>query len=266
MGKKSVPTVPGSNGNTVDPGSSKNACYRYDFVLNNWEEEECANIQTFIREKCKKGGYGKEVGESGTPHLQGAIWLKVKERITSLKKEAGFARASFRPMRNEKALEAYIQKDGDAWLHGFPKPIRIIKELRPWQAEIEQLCLTEPDERTINWFWEPIGGIGKSAFCKYLVIKRQALYCSGGKHSDLMNLVFNQDMDATEIVIFDIPRAHKGHISYSALESIKNGLVCNTKYETGSKVFNSPHIIVFANFPPEDMSMLSEDRWNIVEL
>lgn len=81
-----------------------------------------------------------------------------------------------------------------------------------------------------------------------------------------MNLVFNQDMDECSCVMFDIPRANRGAISYASLESIKNGMVCNTKYETGVKVFNSPHIVIFANFPPEDEDLLSADRWVISEL
>ena len=149
---------------------------------------------------------------------------------------------------------------------GCPKPIKIISNLYDWQKNIEELCMSEPDDRKIHWFWEEKGNIGKSAFIKYMVVKHNILYCGGGKHQDIMNLVFNQDMDKSNVVMFDIPRAHEGHISYASLECIKNGLVCNTKYETGVKVFNSPHLIVFANFPPNDESKLSDDRWVIKEL
>ena len=96
-----------------------------------------------------------------------------------------------------------------------------------------------------------------------MVVKHKVLFCNGGKYTDIMNLVFNQDMDNTNAVFFDIPRSHKGSISYASLESIKNGMVCNTKYETGTKIFNSPHLFIFANFPPEKMEDLSEDRWII---
>lgn len=250
-----------------DSSSSKNQLYRYDFTLNNYTDLEVSQVKSTIVEICKKGGFGKEVGEEcKTPHLQGAVWLKKKLRKTQLQKYPGFARTSLRPIRNEEAVIRYIQKEGDCWMHGFPKPIKIIHDLYEWQSNIEELSLTEPDERVINWYWEPEGNIGKSAFCKYMIVKHKALYCSGGKHADLMNLVFNCDMDECSTVIFDIPRAHMGKVSYSALESIKNGMVCNTKYETGVKVFNSPHIFVFANFPPDNVDSLSADRWNIVRL
>ena len=99
-----------------------------------------------------------------------------------------------------------------------------------------------------------------------MIIKHKVLFCSGGKHSDIMNLVFNQDMDTCNCVMFVLPRTNKGQISYASLESIKNGMVCNTKYDTGVKIFNSPHVFVFANFPPDDESLLSGDRWHIQEL
>jgi len=101
---------------------------------------------------------------------------------------------------------------------------------------------------------------------KYCVVKHRVLFCDGGKKSDLINLVFNQDMDLTRCVIWDLPRSAMGNISYATLEAVKNGMVCNTKYETGVKIFNSPHIIVFANFPPDSPAQLSEDRWVIEEI
>lgn len=261
-----MPSVPTEDGNNDSSSVSKNAVYKVDFVLNNYTEEEVSQVCQSIKDICKKGGFGKEVGEGGTPHLQGAMWFKKKMRYTAIHKCAGFERASFRPIRNDDALIKYIQKDGNFWSYGFPKPIKVIRELRPWQADLERKLLEEPDDRTINWYWEETGNIGKSAFCKYMVVNHKALYCSGGKLSDIMNLVFKQDMDETSIVVFNIPRPNKGHVSYAALESIKDGLVCNTKFETGVKVFNAPHIVCFANFPPGDESKLSADRWNIVNL
>ena len=70
-------------------------------------------------------------------------------------------------------------------------------------------------------------------------------------------------MEKAKCIFWDLPRSTRGSISYSTLESVKNGLVCNTKYETGVKAFNPPHIIVFANFPPEKVEELSADRWKI---
>ena len=244
-----------------------NALYKYDFVINNYKKNEVISLKLSIPKLAKKAILGFEVGESGTPHIQGYISLKRKLRITSLTKWAGFERASMRAVRNDPATQEYCRKDGKYWEYGYPKPIKIIDELRPWQQDILDLYLSPIDERKIYWFWEPVGGkLGKSAFIKFMICMHSILFCSGGKHTDIMNLVFNQDMDSSRGVFFDIPRAHEGKISYSSLECIKNGMVCNTKYETGVKIFNSPHVFIFANFPPDDPEKMSSDRWVITEL
>ena len=259
--KAVVPTVPEGDGNNDTSPSAK---YKYDFVINNWSQLEFNDLCQTLDKIAKKAIIGSEVGEKGTPHLQGYISLLKKERIATLRVRPGLQRASFRKCRNEEALIEYCQKDGVVlYRKGFPLPIRVITELYPWQKEIEDLYLTEPDNRSIHWYWEPDGNVGKSAFVKYMIVKYKALYCDGGKKSDLINLVFNSNMDECKCVIWDLPRGTKGSISYATLECVKNGMVCNTKYETGTKVFNPPHIFVFANFPPDDVSQLSSDRWKI---
>ena len=152
--------------------------------------------------------------------------------------------------------------DGRQWTKGFPKPIKIIENLYPWQLEVETIFKGDVDDRKIYWFFDRVGNNGKSAFVKYMVIKHGCLFCDGGKKADLINLVFNNDMDACNCVIWDLPRNTGNNISYSTLESVKNGMVCNTKYETGVKCFNPPHIFVFSNAEP-DCTCLSEDRWDI---
>lgn len=255
-----VPAVPVPNGNSEAFGTN---CYKYDCVINNWTEQEYKDLCSSVPTICKKYIIAKEVGEGGTPHLQIYISLKKKMRIKALHAIKGFERASMRKCRNEEALIDYCKKDGDYIQSGFPKPIKIITELKPWQKKIEEIYLSDPDDRKIYWFYEGVGGVGKSALVKYLVVKYGALFCDGGKKADLINLIFNNNMDDCKCVIWDLPRSTKGNISYSTLESVKNGLVCNTKYETGVKAFNPPHIFVFANYYPDNEENLSKDRWEI---
>lgn len=264
MPKKVVPIVPKGDGNIEHPPlSSSSPCYKYDFVINNYKEEELFQLYQTISDIAKKAIVGREVGEQGTPHLQCYISLKKKMRMAQLVKLV--PKASFRPCRNEEALIEYCKKDNSYWSIGFPKPITIINNLYDWQKNIENICLGKVDDRKIYWYWDEAGNRGKSAFTKYMVVKHKALLCQDGKSSDIKNLVFNNNMDECNIVIFDLSRCSGNNISYNAIESIKNGMVCNTKYETGVKVFNSPHVIVFANKEP-DTKMLSADRWVINEL
>lgn len=54
-------------------------------TLNNWTEDKFETVLWFGREHCNYMVVGKEVGESGTPHLQGYFSLKRKLSILSLK-------------------------------------------------------------------------------------------------------------------------------------------------------------------------------------
>jgi len=252
------------NGNIEHSPQLNNGLYKYDFTLNNYTDLEVCQVKETISSIAKKGGFGFEIGdECKTPHLQGYFSLIKRMRMTGLVKLPGFSRCSFRPVRNEPALIAYIQKDGNFWTHGFPKKIQILTDLYPWQKDAEALLTaTNIDDRIVHWWHEETGNIGKSAFAKYMVVKHKALYCCSGKYADLINLVFNCNMDECNCIIFDIPRNQGNNVSYSAIESIKNGLICNTKFETGTKVFNSPHVLILSNLPPI-MSSLSSDRWKI---
>lgn len=269
---ESVPSVP-EGGNSISPsiGQGKpipkpvNPAIYWCFTLNNWTKDELDSICSKCSKFCSFAIIGSEVGESGTPHLQGYVEFIKKSRPVGVFDNK---RIHFEKCKGDRADNVkYCSKDGNVVFSlGMPKPIKIINNLYEWQKKIEDLILTEPDDRSVHWYYDKKGNIGKSAFIKYCAVKHNVLFCCGGKMADIMNLVFNQDMDNCNCIIFDIPRANEGCVSYSALESIKNGMVCNTKYETGMKLFNAPHLICFANFPPENLQKLSADRWNITNL
>jgi len=253
-------------GNTISSSKQRIApSIRWIMVLNNYTNEELNSIGSIINKNCKYAIIEKEVGENGTPHLQGYFEFKTKMRPCSV---FNISRIHFEKARESRAVnDKYCSKDENIVISiGRPKPIKIIQTLYEWQKKIETLILTEPDDRSVYWFYDKKGNIGKTQFIKYCVIKHKVLFCSGGKMSDIMNLVFNQNMDECNCVMFNIPRANEGYVSYASLESIKDGMVCNTKYETGVKIFNSPHLICFANFPPNDKEKLSDDRWVITNL
>jgi len=253
-------------GNTISSSTCRISCsIRWIMVLNNYTEDEIINIGSICSKYCKYATIEKEIGDNGTPHLQGYFELKTKARPSSIfnNKRIHFEKAKGTREQND----IYCSKDNNIIVSiGRPKPLKLITNLYDWQLEILEIMKTEPDDRTVHWYWERPGHFGKSQFVKYCIYHHKVLLCNGGKHSDIMNLVFNQNMDETNCVMFDIPRPNEGNVSYSALESIKNGMVCNTKYETGVKIFNSPHIFCFANFPPDNMDKLSADRWKITHL
>lgn len=265
MSSQVVPTSSGG-GNTITPPPKKqiSPSKRWCFTLNNYTQNDISSINLIVP-KCCIIVVGKEKGECGTPHLQGYCEFKDKLRPLSLKLNKGIHWEKCKGDRKENI--DYCSKEGNICISkGIPKPIKVITDLYPWQRSVLDLYHQEINDRKIYWFYETKGNFGKSAFIKYMIVKHNILFCSGGKYTDIMNLVFNNDMDVCDCIMFDIPRANEGHISYASLESIKNGMVCNTKYETGTKIFNSPHLFIFANFPPDDVDMLSEDRWVIQDL
>lgn len=132
-----------------------------------------------------------------------------------------------------------------------------------WQIQIMDIIKNKPDKRTIHWFWEPNGNIGKSELCRYLCIKHDAIICSGTAKD--MKYMCATAKKKPKIIIFDVPRSCLEYISYTGIEEIKNGVFCSSKYESSMCVMNRPHIIIFANEPPL-LSKMSQDRWNVVHI
>lgn len=264
--------VSAGNGNTKSIPARDNACRYWSFTWNNHDLEEfetilCQKFKNF----CDRWVCQEEIGKNGTPHIQGTFKLKGRGlRFSQLKKM--FPCWHLEKTRNIEASFQYCQKDdtssGKLWIFPEPeKPLKCIEELKPWMKEIEGMCREEPDFRTINWLCDKKGNVGKSQFARYMFIKNSSIICTGGAAKDIANLVKNiieggRSLRNLSVFIFDIPRCVEGKISYRALEEIKNGMVTNCKYETGTFVFNPPHVWVFSNEWP-DVGKMSEDRWKL---
>lgn len=236
------------------------------FTYNNYKVEQIEQIEQVFRHECKWYIFQEETGNEGTNHLQGTICLKTKQRLTQLKHIE--PAIHWEPTKSVKASIEYCTKyetrSGKIYTHGIdiPKPINVI-EPYGWQLEILDIIKQEPDDRTIHWFWEPDGRVGKTQLCKYLVVKHNALMLTG-KSNDMYHMLA-QNPDKRTLIIVDVPRSVQDYINYGAIEQIKNGLVFSGKYEGHQLVFNCPHVIVFSNQEP-NMSMMSFDRWNIRQI
>jgi len=88
---------------------AKNWC----FTLNNYSDDNISTLDSF---PCSYIIYGKEIGESGTPHLQGYVQMEKKIRLTGLTKllQAHWSIAKGSPEQNV----AYCSKDGDVYTRG----------------------------------------------------------------------------------------------------------------------------------------------------
>ena len=108
-----------------------------------------------------------------------------------------------------------------------------------------------------------VGNSGKSWFAQYYCqIADNAQIILPGKKADMAYTID----ETKKIFFFDCPRSKQGEfIQYDLLEELKNGYIFAGKYESRVKTLETPHVVVFMNEKP-DMSKLSIDRYNIVEL
>lgn len=270
-------------GNTKKKGPTPKKCnvkkYRYwIFTWNNYSENNIEYLQNYIKLNCKEGIFQPEVGEQGTPHLQGYLAYENARSLISIKKAISNV-IHLEPVKNIEAAKKYCKKEetrnGETFEFSKMESKRKIKdplenkELYFWQQNIINICQTEPDERKINWYYDEIGGKGKTSLAKHLCLKypNNVLYISG-KCSDIKygisQFLENKDNDLT-IVLLDFCRSTENFISYEGIESVKNGIFYNTKYESKMVIFNNPHVFCFANFKPDE-SKLSQDRWNIMNI
>lgn len=242
------------------------------FTFNNYTVYQSETIETYFQEHGYKYIMGKEVGESGTPHLQGYIEHEKRFRPSELKFQCcewSDLHWEKRKGKSEQA-SAYCAKDGDYVTNmNIRRPCKKITRamMRANQLAVADKYL-EPEDpifgRQIHWYWEVQGGWGKSVLTKFMVDQMNAIVIGGAKEGDIYcGVTAALEKADVPIVIVDVPR--HGRVCYRAIEKVKDGCFFNTKYESSMVRFNSPHVIVFSNSPP-DQEQFSADRWVVTNL
>lgn len=245
---------------------------------NNYSPIEMEELRVFCETECEDFAINQEIGESGTPHLQFFMKFKNAREFGALKKRLpkcylcktrSWDKAKAYCLKSETAICPPIVPEGTRIRRPLKDPLEG-KELRRFQSMLINLVNSEPDDRTINWVYDPVGNAGKTSLTKHLCMKRPGdiLYLCNGKASDLKYGIYKfleNDKNDLYAVFIDLTRSIENYVSYEAIESVKNGIFYNTKYESGMLIFNPPHVVILANFMP-DLPMLSMDRWNIIDL
>lgn len=246
----------------------------WQWTWNNYNEDDIEYINNI---DCTYLIYGKEIGEEKlTPHLQGFIYFSEAKSFKTMKQILKFRHIE--PAKSYEALIKYSKKDGDIFEKGIPpkqgqkkneqieEEIILTKPDRPWQLEVLNLIEQKPT-RQIHWYWESEGGVGKSTLAKWICYHYPAI-CVSGKATDCKYAIvkFKETKKIyPKIIILDIPRSNIDDISYGGIEEIENGLFFSGKYESAQVIMNHPHVIIFANRPPNKYTM-SERKWDIQEL
>nr|WAE43151.1 MAG: replication associated protein [Cressdnaviricota sp.] len=199
-----------------------------------------------------------EQGASGNIHVQACFRWKNARFDSEVRKL--FVGAHVEKCGDWKSAIVYCTKDdtrvecrGDTFRERHYVPLR-------WQAELLDILAGEVDDRKIYWVWSRTGGFGKTTFAKHLYLTGKAEYVSGRATDVFFALA---EAKSVKGVVFDIPR--DGIVDYAGLESVKNGIFFSGKYESKTVAFATPHVIVLANYPP-DQSKLSVDRWVVNDL
>lgn len=268
-------------------------------TINNPTEEEWNQLDELEDdEKVKDLICQLECGEEGTEHIQCFINFVNPRTFQSVKK--AFPRAHIDIVKDFIKAAQYCMKEDTRVEDGrsiqkvnSPKLIKLMEQgteehgtrigieeniedpfedltISDWQNEIIELVKTKPHRRTVHWYWEGQGQVGKSTLAKYLVINNDDIIMGGGKAADVKHSIANMIIEskgkrAPKVVIFDISRQQDKFVSYQAIEDVKNGCFFSGKFDSRTIAYNIPHVICFANNPP-NINALSHDRWNIVEI
>lgn len=190
----------------------------------------------------------------------------------------------------KQALVECAGKPGDvsgviaAWNQ---RPATYVWEME-WKLRIFQKMIMDivaidkrPDGRSIHWWWEKEGNIGKTYLAKYMMMNWPEYYYvvqGGMAQRDFATIVAGALENGWNghCMLFCLTRSQEDHEGfYGNLESVCDGMVTATKYAGRTKVWAATHVVVLANWLPQmyqkdkktgeatDKLTLSEDRWKI---
>lgn len=130
-----------------------------------------------------------------------------------------------------------------------------------WQRDALAEVLSDVSDRRVFWYVDHSGCSGKSTLAQQLVQLHGAAIFTNGRYSDLAYAY-----DYEPIVVLDLPR-DIGELKdiYSFVEALKNGFITSTKYESKTKFFKPPTVVVFSNHPPAE-GALTHDRLKLTDI
>lgn len=225
------------------------------FTVSHWEPQR-ASDEANMRYTQKEGEYFEygEPKQDKTKNLKkGDEWNEIKNKIKGgISWEVMLDEYPRYAIQYGKALRMYYEQMR-------PKTRKELEEMYPWQKQLTDMLVGEPDPRKIIWIFDEAGNTGKSAMADHLISGGGWQVFSNGKTADVAH-AWNG-----EHVIFDLARSQQDHINYEVMEQLKNGRIFSGKYESMTKVYARPHLVVFSNSLP-DLGKMSKDRWSIFRI
>lgn len=245
----------------------------YVFTLNNYDKAEELSVQLI---KCKYLLYGREVGESGTPHLQGLIYFENAISFNSIKKK--IPRAHIEVTIDNQASIVYCKKGGDFYEYGEPptpgkrtdiEEIREDLEAGATMRTVIQKARSMPSIKyaetyfkyfekprnwkpTVTWFHGPTGsGKSRRAFeeCEKLDDEETYVAMSTGR--------WFEGYDGHSKVIIDDMR--KDFMKFHELLRLLDRYAMRVECKGGSRQFVAKHIYITSCYHPEELFETRED-------
>lgn len=239
------------------------------FTINNWKEEDITLAKQI---DYKYIIIGKEVGEKGTPHLQGYVELSKQMRLNAVKKF--FPRAHIEERKGTaQQASIYCKKDnnyeelGTISKQGQRNDISSTYEMARNGLSFEKFLDTNPNFQNIRifeiaksvyqqkrhfkpyveWIYGPTG-TGKT---RYVVEHEKDLWISG------RNLKWWQGYDNQEATLFDDFR--KDFCTFHELLRILDRYPYTVEVKGGHKELNSKRMYISSCFHPKDIYDTRED-------
>lgn len=238
-------------------------------TFNNYSDADW-NVMVNMASACAKYAIlGKEVGESGTPHIQGYIEFKNAHTLDQLKRKAD--KAHWEKRRGSQAeARNYCMKDGNYWESGeFVEnqpgkrtDIELVRTLVKAGTPMSQICEVATSYQSIKtaevlfkymeqkrnwkpnvkWFWGKTG-TGKT---------RKALEILPNAYMTMANLKWWDGYSGEEDVIFDDIRPMD--IQFNFLLRLLDRYQVRVEFKGGSREFLARNIIVTSPNHPQDFS------------
>lgn len=248
----------------------------YCYTLNNYTDEEFNMVQTI---ECKYHIIGKEIGEQGTPHLQGFIALKNARSFNAFRKL--MKRWHLEPCKgNPEQNIKYCKKEndyieiGDAPNQGKRNDIQIVKKMVLEGRPMKDICMEVNSYQAIKcgelmkkyierqrnfkthvyWFYGPTGG-GKSR-CAMEMFPNAYWCMSTGK--------WWEGYDGHKEVIINDYR--KDFYKFSELLNLLDRYPFRVECKGGSRQMLAETIVITTPYSPEETwnNRTSEDLGQLI--
>ena len=221
-------------------------------------------LQAFIEHNdVHKWIIAKETGKGGYKHYQ--VRMTTGAPFEALK-------SAFPQAHIEKASEVfeYERKEGRYWTSNDTTQILSCRFGRPKaiQTLILNKCRRQSDRSITVVVDISISGFhGKSWLTRWMYERGMGFYCPPTIETvkGLIQFIAS-GYRGEEFICIDIPRSWKwSEQLYTAIESIKDGLIYDSRYHTTIRDIWGVKVLVFTNSMPK-LNKLSLDRWELIDV